>query len=211
MSERKITNTAIQAANNPILPLAEAMIFGGSHAIERSDAIGQRELVESTDLPAEGSDHPAFAAMGITFGPPHADDDIFRPAKLPDGWKKVGTDHAMWSKLVDNNGHERASIFYKAAFDDRSAHMRPVSRFSVCQNYDIDKPVRGEPRKIQHRVLDKGSPVFSTDVVTVADVTRDDWMKQVEIQKAQEEVCNRWLVDHGYSDWHNAASYWDVA
>lgn len=43
--------------------------------------------------------------------------------ELPDGWKKVGTNHDMHSDLVDETGKVRASIFYKAAFYDRRADM----------------------------------------------------------------------------------------
>jgi len=59
--------------------------------------------------------------MGIVFG--EKVDDLFTSVTLPEGWHKEATEHAMWSKLIDDQGRERASIFYKAAFYDRSAFM----------------------------------------------------------------------------------------
>lgn len=99
-------------------------IFGGSSsAIERMEAEGQRQLLESCDLPTQGSDDPEFARLGFTFGEPHAHDPMFRPATLPEGWKREGTDHAMHSKILDELGRERVGVFYKAAFYDRRADM----------------------------------------------------------------------------------------
>lgn len=99
-------------------------ILGGSgSAIERMEAEGQRQLLESCDLPTEGSEDPEFLRLGFTFGEPHKEDPMFRPATLPQGWKREGTDHSMHTKIVDELGRERVSVFYKAAFYDRRADM----------------------------------------------------------------------------------------
>jgi hypothetical protein len=115
--------------NNTTAEPPEAHLLGlmsGSDAyIEGMEARGQRELVRSEVLPTEilrGTDAD-FEALGFTFGDPVDGDPMFRKATLPDGWTKQGTDHSMWSKVVDHRGIERAAIFYKAAFYDRSAHM----------------------------------------------------------------------------------------
>jgi hypothetical protein len=50
-------------------------------------------------------------------------DPLFCDATIPDGWTKKATEHAMWSSIVDTRGIEMVSVFYKAAFYDRSAHM----------------------------------------------------------------------------------------
>lgn len=96
-------------------------------AIMHMEAEGQRQLVNSDRLPTRvlhtvGGDE-AFLALGFTFGPPDSGDSLFRPATLPVGWKRERSDHAMWSYLVDEHGRHRVSIFYKAAFYDRDAHM----------------------------------------------------------------------------------------
>jgi hypothetical protein len=92
--------------------------------IYRQESAGQANLVNSTHLPKNG-DWNALSAMGIVRG---ADvDDLFCEATLPHGWKKIATDHSMWSSLVDETGAEKASIFYKAAFYDRDAFFN-ISR-----------------------------------------------------------------------------------
>lgn len=115
----KVVNTTsnpVDALGGPGFPL-------GSAAIPAMESAGQRQLVESTQLPVNGSDDPKILAMGITFGDISPGDDLFREATLPEGWKKEGSDHAMWSYIVDETGERRVAIFYKAAFYDRDAFM----------------------------------------------------------------------------------------
>lgn len=92
--------------------------------IGAQERAGQAQLVHSDRLPTElHSPREDFEALGFTFGDPDPHDPMFAPATLPDGWKREGSDHAMWSYIVDQHGRRRASIFYKANFYDRSAHM----------------------------------------------------------------------------------------
>lgn len=115
-----------------------------ANAPERQEADGQRELLESTDLP---TDHGCatdreYTALGFAFGEPYEDDPLFRPATLPDGWRREASDHAMGSYLVDEKGRRRVAIFYKAAFHDRQAHMHllpPTDRL-VAAVFGDDEP-----------------------------------------------------------------------
>lgn len=106
--------------------LLESLEEGGqSGPIERQERDGQRQLVNSDRLPADvKGDRAEWGALGFTFGDPDPDDPMFMPATLPEGWKREGSDHAMWSYLVDQHGRQRVAIFYKAAFYDRRAFMR---------------------------------------------------------------------------------------
>ncbi len=101
--------------------LIEAMVVGGSNAIENQEKRGQTDLVNSAKLPIKCGKREQFEKLGIVFG--EDIDDLFVSATLPDGWKVQPTDHSMWSNLVDESGEEVASIFYKAAFYDRDAFM----------------------------------------------------------------------------------------
>ena len=93
--------------------------------IKAQEARGQDQLVMSEMLPTQISaeDKKLLETAGIRFGQPEKNDPLFCKAALPTGWSKQPTDHSMWSTLVDENGIERASIFYKAAFYDRRAFM----------------------------------------------------------------------------------------
>ena len=112
-----ITNTI---ADDPMVKFAVAA-FGG---IEAQESQGQRELVNSTRLPTDSRDEDELLALGFSFGEPDPHDPMFRDATLPEGWRKEGSDHAMWSYILDERGARRVAVFYKAAFYDRSAFMR---------------------------------------------------------------------------------------
>jgi hypothetical protein len=177
------------------------MIFGGSSAIIRQEALGQCELVGSDTLPRRmlGADTRAvLEAAGVEFMGDVEGDDQFQYAKLPAGWGKVATDHSMWSKLVDEQGRERAAIFYKAAFYDRSAHISATCRFSTRFDYDrFDREHVGVTR-----VFDADKIVFET----VPESPVED-----EPNYRLSERCNAnayaWLDEH-WPDWKNAGSYW---
>lgn len=115
-----------------------ASIPGG---IERQEKQGQitesfRETlpIDGTIKSRRGEDNKAqFESVGFVFGAPA--DDLFVNVKFPEGWKKVPTEHSMWTDIVDHKGRKRGAIFYKAAFYDRSAHCHLTRRFDVTQTY----------------------------------------------------------------------------
>lgn len=93
--------------------------------IGAQEKAGQRQLVHSDRLPADlnGDSQSDFEALGFQLGDPDPADPMFRPATLPAGWRKEGSEHDMWSYVVDELGRRRVGVFYKAAFYDRKAHM----------------------------------------------------------------------------------------
>lgn len=126
---------------DPMLHLLGMMSEGQSGYIEGMEADGQRQLVASQQVPVEGS--AGLAEMGFTLGDRVPGDDLFRTATLPEGWKKVPSDHAMWSYIEDQHGRRRVAIFYKAAFYDRKAFCRietPESYLRAVM-YDNGRPV----------------------------------------------------------------------
>lgn len=128
------------------------MMDGSGHYITDMEARRQRQLVHSDRLPVKlnrGSDAD-FIAVGFSFGEPDKDDPLFRPATLPDGWSREGSDHSMWSYIVDANGRQRVSIFYKAAFYDRDAFMS----LTTIHN-DVGKLVYGD---ISEPIIDDWTP-----------------------------------------------------
>lgn len=108
------------------------------NVIERQEKRGQINLERSEKLPINRNQYtkkedPEYKeklnALGFDVG--EDIDDLFMSVKLPEGWSIKGTDHSMYSNLIDGNGNKRASIFYKAAFYDRDASMSFNRRFSV--------------------------------------------------------------------------------
>lgn len=101
-----------------------------SEAIYAQERRGQQQLVHSDVLPTNyglQGKREDFEALGFRFGDPVPDDPLFQEVMLPDGWRREPTEHAMWSKIVDERGLERVAVFYKAASYDRKAHMRVVN------------------------------------------------------------------------------------
>ena len=117
---------------DPLLILANSMGSGGfAGSIERMEAQGQRQIVNSTVLPTRinhGSEDE-LTALGFKLGDKVDGDPLFRHADLPPGWKRQGSDHSMWSHIVDDLGRKRINIFYKAAFYDRDAFIGVNSVF----------------------------------------------------------------------------------
>lgn len=118
-------------------------------SIEAMEAEGQRQFVNGDSIPVriQGNKAEVEALLthwGFELGSQHKQDELFRWAMLPNGWKREATDHSMWSKIVDDQGRERISIFYKAAFYDRDAFMRLTPRYSTDYRNDVStEPLDG--------------------------------------------------------------------
>ena len=93
----KVTNTSKDGVN------PHWVMGGNPGAIEEQEAQGQKELMNSTQLPAKVDEglKKELEEAGVVFGEPDANDPLFCDATLPPGWKKQATDHSMWSKLVE--------------------------------------------------------------------------------------------------------------
>lgn len=146
--------------------------------IERQEAAGQARLAKSADrLPVE-INYPRgllrsklTEELGITFGA--VVDKVFIEATLPEGWKIVPTSHAMWSDLVNDKGHKRAAIFFKAAFYDYNAHISFECRYVIDSYVDVE--VDGvKMRKCQ--VMDKITklPLWSSEPAGERDFKAQD-------------------------------------
>ncbi len=140
--------TVIENTNNPAARddflLGALLGQTNDQLIGAQEARGQQQLVHSDRLPTElRDDRAAFEALGFVFGTPDADDPLFTPATLPDGWtREAADDHDMWSYVVDTLGRRRVAVFYKAAFYDRRADMHIVSvREYVSSQVYRERPI----------------------------------------------------------------------
>lgn len=196
---RKVTNTARQAKDDPMTVLAEAFVLGASRSIEASEAEGQRELVESDQIPVKlmhGLTEAMLEQMGLRLGPPTPDDRLFRSCTLPPGWSRRDSDHPMWSYIVDERGRERLAMFYKAAFYDRRADMDARCRFGFSEY--LDGPTKGE---YTAAILDCGKPI-----VTFGVRSKDAGCAASD---AARQHCESWL-NQNRPDWRNPMAYWDA-
>jgi hypothetical protein len=180
--------------------LLEAMITGdGSGAILNQEKRGQQEVVRSEILPRDVKEYrdprsatELYAAMGIEIIS-EADDSFFC-VKLPDGWTKQATDHSMWSKVLDEKGRERLSVFYKAAFYDRSAHAHLCRRYGFTGLYD-----KSENADRTVIITDSGKEIHR--FVFEVDNPRDTYEKY--------RILGESYLNEHYPDHRNPFAYWD--
>jgi hypothetical protein len=126
---------------DPMLHLLGTAGPGGqTRYIEEMEAAGQRQVVNNAVIPTRAPD-AELAALGFVLGDPVDGDRLFRHVTLPDGWAKEGSDHSMWSYIVDQHGRRRVSVFYKAAFYDRDA----FASIKTLASYVADV-IRGEAK-----------------------------------------------------------------
>ncbi len=124
MKKRAPRNTTRDVDESPVGMLLSMYARGTSNAIEHQEAQGQADFVASDTLPTLV--HGPIERLiegGVVLGDVVEGDELFRYVALPDGWKRRPTDHPMWSELVGPEGRVRATVFYKAAFYDRKAHL----------------------------------------------------------------------------------------
>jgi len=194
---------------DPMLILAEALMGGSNGVIERQEKRGQNLLVNSTVLPIKFNwgKREHLEKFGVVFGEPV--DDLFCNATLPGGWKKVATEHSMWSKLVDDKGRERASIFYKAAFYDREAFLNSNRRFS----YGV-QPVDGWESKNYRKgdwhcvVTDCDNVIWKSEHMGGEPDSKEEMLDWIKAKDKFGETGKQWLTDN-YPDFENPAAYWD--
>jgi hypothetical protein len=205
--------------------------------IEAQEAQGQKELVSSSQLPVKvnyphGSEIKEICEkLNIEIMEDlDSDDDLFMSVILPKGWIKRGTNHSMWSELLDDKGNVRATIFYKAAFYDREAFInfnRKISHFvnreGFC-NDDYSYNEKGIYNSYSTPFIgmiktNKGEVLFKTKSYELPieyedyDGTRrySERYKFISniIKKVLLKECLGFLKEN-YPEWESIYSYWDL-
>lgn len=184
-------------------------LLSGEHSgrsILEQEKTGQSRFVRSELLPrslggySKETPEAYYTALGIeVLGEA---DDLFYNVKLPIGWTKRPTDHSMWSNLLDEKGRIRASIFYKAAFYDRSAHISLETRYSAkagaIDNHEYYNSEQG-----------LASAGYAMDGKTVIQkFIQQPLERSGSTNEAAREQAREWLDEH-FPDHRNPLAYWD--
>lgn len=187
-----VTPAAVAAlAMGDLHNAAMAMVPGG---IEAQEAAGQAMLMASQQLPHPGRDRELFEALGFVFGSPI--DELFVSATLPPGWTKKASEHSMNSGIFDEQGRERANVFYKAAFYDRRADMTLYPRY----RFRAYEPVDGSPDMNAVRLLDYDGSV----VREFGTCERHDYKARTKLEdEARRQIAKE------FPEWRNPLAYWD--
>ena len=177
--------------------------------IERQEAEGQASFVGMKDSLPIKCPREQLEKLGFKFGSPI--DEHFISVIFPVGWSKRATDHSMWSELLDEQGRKRGSIFYKAAFYDRSAHMNLSTRFLTTTQYlnndgtpfDWERSNgTNQPTKVRAIVKDSATEeiLWSSETWNRGD---KNWVEQ----DAHQAAARKYLTDN-YPDFNNPLAYW---
>lgn len=129
-------------ADMKVLGLQAMIGMSASQIVEGIERAAVSEVEsETTELPTDISKEGVaiLKGWGVKFIGPKPDDDVFQLVNLPKGWtfKRHG-DNGYHFALRDQNGRTRGSMFYKAAFYDRSANMYVCRRLQACSEYGED-------------------------------------------------------------------------
>ena len=177
--------------------LIAAMVPGGIEAQEKRGQMAQAAL-QTLPLKLKRDE---FEAAGFVFGDPA--DDLFVNVTFPEGWTKKPSSHDMWTEILDEKGRVRGSIFYKAAFYDRSASARLSPRFHVGEDYLIKTS-----RTVSVRDA-CGVVQFSIEGLAVP-----DWNDRPASELAAQAIdaarlkCQCYLVEN-WPDYGNPNAYWN--
>lgn len=227
MSKKRPVNTTEprEKLKRKVEVVVDAMVVGGPNAIDLQEFQGQSSFVASDTLPISTWSGPslgddtknqriaksALESWSIKFLGPVPDDQLFQFVELPDGWKKVPTHHAMLSMLVDDQGRERARIFYKADYYDRNASLMLTPRYGIHESCYDSKWTRGEDEELFEAhvtdggvVLDNRKIIYTTDLVVLKGDRKDRYRATREATKQAEA----WL-DANFPERQNPTAYWD--
>jgi hypothetical protein len=203
-SKRPPHNTTAEIQSNPMGMLLDMMSQKSpGDAIYAQEAAGQRSFTTSDTLPTRmgEDDRKVLEQAGVVFGDQVRGDEMFTYVTLPAGWKKVPTSHSMWSDLVDDKGHKRASMFYKAAFYDRSASLHTNLRFGIQTDYGYEDANSA----FKVNVTDGDEVVFSSEPHSFTEKYSDEYYAAGEAASSEAQA---WLDEH-YPNWQDASAYWD--
>lgn len=182
--------------------------------IENQEAEGQQDFCNKSQLPIDGTmrNKDKWEALGFKFG--EMVDDIFVSVDMPQGWRFSATEHSMHNDLLDDKGRKRASVFYKAAFYDRNAHVSLVCRFGLGYRpvggwADYSDVRNGWEAYVYDNSCDSNAFVTQPTLGESRDAERKVYNEKVETQRRERvEEAQAWL-DSRYPDYKNPLAYWD--
>lgn len=179
-------------------------LCGEENVIENMEKEGQNKAVRETLLPKiMKPEQEYWEELGFVFEEIE-DDDIMCKGTLPEGWKLIPTDHQMWTNIVDQNNTKRGSMFYKAAFYDRKAHMNLKARYSVTSQYvDENMMIKEVYFGNENEKLFIAGTVYYDDNMTSEDLESTYEHEDYLINQATV------FANTYYPDYTNPLAYWD--
>lgn len=190
-------------------------------AIEDQEKREQQKMIAVTKLPKSFSMYSGeklsvrkcYEKLGIKIVKEY--DDLFYDVELPEGWKIKATNHSMWSKLLDEKGRERASIFYKGAFYDRDAFISFLKRYTIkiVDEDDYRTNMSYEKRQnLKHFgvVYDCDKEIFRTKGIQFSYVSTNEFFELNDARASYLiDKCKKFLDKKGITNFEDRFAYWD--
>jgi len=172
---------------------------------KQEEMVNQASILPSKTDPGEKE---FLAKCGVKFLGQVEDNELFQYVELPAGWKKVGAGHPWLTMLVDDQGRERARIFYKHTYYDQIASLHLVPRYGIWEDPTSRNPEG--PSTIAATVIDggevlgQGEILFMTQPIKVIGSRLD----KMRIYHQQIKEAYAWL-DQNFPNWRDPLAYWD--
>lgn len=190
--------------NYEMVDMLLRMMSSEENVLQNIEAEGQQELIRSTKFPKDM--HPeksVWEELGFKFKN-IPDDDLLYEGILPNGWNIQGTEHPMWTEIIDKDNNIRGTMFYKASPYDRKAFM------SLNQKYKIEQETAYNPNSVVYSYYfgNEDERLYTSDTVEVFD---DDFEEKVNeynimLESIKKEVES--FADENYPGWNSVKNYW---
>lgn len=193
--------------NYEMLDMLLRMMSGEENVLENIELEGQDEITRRTKFPKDM--HPersVWEEVGFKFSD-IPDDDLLCDGTLPDGWNIQGTEHPMWSEIIDKDNNIRGTIFYKASPYDRKAFM------SLNQKYKIEREsINNTDSTIYSYYFgNEDERLYTSEKVEVLDddieLNADNYSMKLRLIKEEVER----FADENYPGWNSVDAYWSNA
>lgn len=186
-----------------------------SHLALQQEREGQTQLVNLPILPSVMDPDGAkeyLESLGVIFVA-LTDDLMFWYVWLPDGWEVAPSFNPMLSVLLDDQGRERARIFYKASWYDRHAWLALISRYNLRETYGEEIIRKNTSAYTMERMIADGGCVLlasGTDICTLrAEVPEGmDRKERHQIHKRLLQEAYE-LLEVCYPKYRDPFAYWD--
>lgn len=152
----------------------------------------------------DGNTRRDLKKLGFVFGKDI--DELFVEVTPPEGWTLRRTDHAMWSYVYDEQGRQRASVFYKAAFYDTDAFISLNLRYRIkpYQLCDVDGHRLPEEVKESDYMLCEVVDHDGSSLIVVGLRESKHYQRADELNKRAE----KWLKENK-PKWRDPLAYWE--
>ena len=187
-----------------LLMLFRAM-SGEENVIEHMEAEGQQSAVRNTRMAKEMiPSREEWEQLGFVFTDIPGDDVLYS-ATLPEGWSMKATSHSMWNEIIDSNGMKRGSMFYKAAFYDRHAHMSLECRYGVRSIY-----IGEDYSTTEVYFGNDNEKLFVAGQVHIPNNATQEERHAKRAERDKLVSIAKQFGDENYPDWESVHAYWEI-